>query len=233
MLKTFSLSYRLIGGLLLLCLPLSALAEQNVDPDINRQYVAPDAEHWRGIFERDGREVWDRRNDVVANLHLSPGAHVADIGAGSGFFTLLLAQAVGGSGKVFAVDIAANFVTAVQQRAKQQGFSNVVGVVNDQQGTGLDPDSIDLAFVSDTYHHFEYPAAMLASIHRALRKGGELVVIDFIREPGVSSPWVLRHVRAGEADVIGEIEASGFRLRERLDFMQTQYFLRFVKRAAQ
>jgi predicted methyltransferase len=69
--------------------------------------------------------------------------------------------------------------------------------------------------------------AMLASIHAALRPGGRLVIIDFIREPGFSSPWVLGHVRAGEAVVRAEIESAGFRVYDRPDFMQTQYFLRF------
>ena len=116
------------------------------------------------------------------------------------------------------------------QRARDRGMNNVVGVVNDQHGVRLSPDSVDLVFTSDTYHHFEYPRSMLRSIHEALRPGGELVVIDFKRIPGVSNPWVLRHVRAGEAEVAAEIQAAGFELVERLDFMQTQYFLRFRKK---
>ena len=71
---------------------------------------------------------------------------------------------------------------------------------------------------------------MLDSIHAALAPGGELVVIDFEREPGVSNPWVIRHVRAGAAQVTAEIEAAGFELVERRDFMRTQFFLRFRKR---
>jgi predicted methyltransferase len=106
----------------------------------------------------------------------------------------------------------------------------VVGVVNDPRHVRLPENSVDLVFISDTYHHFEYPRSTLRSIHRALRPGGEMVVIDFKRIPGFSNPWVLNHVRAGESVVTAEITAAGFELVERLDFMQTQYYLRFRKR---
>jgi len=212
----------------LLSAPL--LAEQNVNPGINRNYENPNVLQWRGVFERDGREVWDRRDDIIRHLGLRPGLKIADIGSGTGFFTALMAAAVGDSGRVYAVDIAPRFVEASVQRARDRGMNNVVGVVNDQHGVRLSPDSVDLAFTSDTYHHFEYPRSMLRSIHEALRPGGELVLIDFKRIPGVSNPWVLRHVRAGEAEVAAETQAAGFELVERLDFMQTQYFLRFRKK---
>ena len=206
------------------------LAEQNVNPGINRGYENPNVLQWRGVFERDGREVWDRRDDIMRHLGLRPGLKVADIGSGTGFFTELMAGEVGDAGRIYAVDIAPRFVEASVQRARDRGMNNVVGVVNDQHSVRLSPGSVDLVFTSDTYHHFEYPRSTLLSIHEALRPGGDLVVIDFKRIPGVSNPWVLRHVRAGEAEVVAEIQAAGFELVERLDFMQTQYFLRFRKK---
>ena len=203
------------------------VAEQNVNPGINQNYANPDVTQWRGVFERDGREVWDRREDIIRHLPLRAGTRVADIGAGTGFFTVLMADRIGRSGRIYAVDVAPNFVEATVRRARDMGLNNVVGVVNDQHSVRLTPSSVDLVFISDTYHHFEYPRSTLRSIHEALRPGGELIVIDFKRIPGVSSPWVLGHVRSGEAEVVAEIEGEGFRLIERLDFMQTQYFLRF------
>ena len=213
--------------LMLAVLAVPVHAEQNVSPGINHQYQDPSVTQWRGVFERDGREVWDRRDDIVRQLRLQPGQRVADVGAGSGFFSMMMAREVGPDGLVYAVDIAANFVDASVQRAQDVGLHNVRGVVNDQRGTGLPADSVDLVFISDTYHHFEYPQSMLHSIHAALRPGGELVVIDFRRVPGLSSPWVLGHVRGGEEQVIAEVEAAGFKLSERLGFMDSQYFLRF------
>jgi len=215
-------------ALALLAAPLGA--EQNASPGINRPYVDPDVAQWRGVFERDGREIWDRRDDIVHHLRLQPGQQIADVGAGTGFFSVMMAQEVGDAGRVYAVDIARNFVEASVQRARAQGLENVVGVVNDPYGIQLPPASVDLVFISDTYHHFEHPRSTLQSIHSALRAEGELVVIDFRRRPGLSSPWVLGHVRAGERQVVAEIEAAGFTLTERLDFMQTQYYLRFRRR---
>jgi predicted methyltransferase len=214
----------LIFGLLL---PSPLSAEQNVNPGINLNYRNPDVEQWRGIFERDGREVWDRRHEILQALRLEPGQLIADVGAGTGFFSLMMAQAVGQDGRVYVIDIAKNFVDATVRRAEQQGLQQVIGVVNDQQSIKLPPGSVDLVFISDTYHHFEYPISTLGSIHQALKPDGELVVIDFKRIPGQSHPWVLDHVRAGEQQVRREIEAAGFTLIERLDFMRGQYYLRF------
>lgn len=221
---------RLIPLLLLILLPVTAFAEQNVNPGINDHYQNPDVSQWRGVFERDGREVWDRRDDIIRVLDLQPGMAIADIGAGTGFFTMLMAREVGPMGKAYAVDIAPEFVKAIELRAKGRGIDNIVGIVNDQKSTRLPPQSVDLVFISDTYHHFEYPMTTLKSIHDALRPGGELVVIDFKRIPGFSSPWVMGHVRAGEEQVTTEIQSAGFELVQRPDFMQTQYFLRFRKR---
>lgn len=222
--------HSLIRLLLLALLAAPLGAEQNAYPGINRPYADPNVTQWRGVFERDGREIWDRRDDIIAQLRLQPGQRVADIGAGTGFFSALMAREVGADGRVYAVDIARSFVEASVQRAHEQGLEQVVGVVNDAHSVQLPPGSIDLAFISDTYHHFEYPKSTLRSIRDALAPGGGLVVIDFKRIPGVSSPWVLGHVRAGEPQVTAEIEAAGFELTERLDFMQTQYYLRFRKR---
>jgi ubiquinone/menaquinone biosynthesis C-methylase UbiE len=204
--------------------------EQSVRPGVNSAYDNANVARWRGVFERDGREVWDRRHDIVRAIRLRPGTAMADIGAGTGFFSLLFAEAVGPKGRVYAVDITRNFVESIRVRAKGLGLKQVTGLVNTAKSTLLPAHSVDVVFISDTYHHFEYPSSMLASIHAALRPNGEMVVVDFKRIPGLSHPWVLDHVRAGEDSVIQEIRAAGFELIERQDFMQTQYYLRFRKR---
>lgn len=216
-----------LGCLFFALLAPPLIAEQNVNPDINSHYKNPDVTRWQGVFERDGREIWDRRGDIIRHLRLQPGQAIADVGAGTGFFSLLMAREVGATGRVYAVDIAKNFVDASVQRAREQGLDNVIGVVNDQQSVHLAPASVDLVFISDTYHHFEYPQATLRSIHSALKPNGELVIIDFRRDASQSSSWVLDHVRADNQRVITEIETAGFELTEKLDFMQTQYYLRF------
>ena len=164
---------------------LSAGAEeQNVNPGINQYYQDTEYERWVNVFERPGREVYDKRHEIVKALELKPGMVVADIGAGTGLFTRLFAKQLGQSGKVYAVDISENFITNILHTAREQGLENIEGVVNDQKNTRLPADSVDLAFITDTYHHFEFPLTMLASIHQALRTGGILVIIDFRKQHG-------------------------------------------------
>lgn len=213
-------------GLALFSLATSA-REPSVRPGINAPFENPAVTQWIEAFEREGREIWDKRHEIVAALDLKPGMAVADIGAGTGFFVRLLAQAVGPDGRVYAVDIARNFVEAIEQRARQDGQDWIRGIVNPPDRSGLAEASVDLVFTSDTYHHFEYPQSMLASLHRAIRPGGSLVIVDFERIPGVSSPWIMGHVRAGKETVIREVETAGFHLEKEIPLLRQNYMLRF------
>ena len=204
-------------------------AEQNVNPGINQHYQNPDYGHWVSIFERPGREVYDQRDAIVAQLSLTPGMSVADVGAGTGLFSRLFARQVGASGKVYAVDISQTFVDNIQRTARQQGLNNVTGIVNTQQDSKLPPQSVDRVFVCDTYHHFEYPQSMLASIHQALKEKAQLVVIDFIKQPGHSSDWIMTHVRADKHTTIDEIQRAGFKLIAEPTLLHSNYFLVFEK----
>jgi predicted methyltransferase len=221
----------LAAGALLLSAPLvPARAEAPaVDPSINTHYHDTNVDRWRQIFESPGREIFDQRMRIVRASGVRPGMAVADVGAGTGLFTMLFARAVGPEGKVYAVDISPSFVEGIAARGREYRVDNVEAIVNDQRDTRLPPESVDLVFVSDTYHHFEYPQAMLDSIRQALRPGGELVVIDFHRIPGRSSPWVLSHVRLGREQAIEEISAAGFVLIGEERFLRENYFLRFRK----
>ena len=202
---------------------------QGASPEINEQYRNPDFRRWQGNLETEGREVYEKRLAIVEAVALKPGQSVADVGAGTGLFTRLFAARVGLQGRVYAVDIARSFVEGNLERARAAGLKNVTGIVSTQTDTRLEPASVDVAFVCDAYHHFEDPAAMLASIRRALRPGGTLVVIDFERIPGVSPGWILKHVRGGKDDFRREIEAAGFRFTEEAKLMRENYFLRFTR----
>jgi ubiquinone/menaquinone biosynthesis C-methylase UbiE len=107
----------------------------------------------------------------------------------------------------------------------------VTAVLGREDSITVPKESIDVAFVCDVYHHFEFPQASLASIYRALRPGGTFVVIDFERIPGTTSQWLLDHVRAGKEVVTKEIQAARFQLLEEvaLDGLKENYFLRFTK----
>jgi ubiquinone/menaquinone biosynthesis C-methylase UbiE len=211
---------------------LSARAqEKSVRPDINKPFQNPDVKAYLEKFEVESREIYTHRKDIVAACKLKPGTVIADIGAGTGLFTLLFAPRGGAAGRVYAVDIAPRFLEHVDAQARQRGLANITTVHCGERSVDLPDASIDVAFVCDTYHHFEYPRSTLASLRAALRPGGQLVVVDFVREPGVSSEWILGHVRAGQQLVTQEIEAAGFRLerQESTPFLRENYCLRFVR----
>ncbi len=202
-------------------------AQPQVDPSINARYQEPDFDSWVRIFESPGREVYDKREAIMQATGVKAGQTVADIGAGTGLFTLIFAEEVGPNGRVYAVDISRSFIRNIERRALERGFGNVEGIVNDHRSVKLTGQTVDVAFISDTYHHFEYPREIVSSVHRALRPDGTLVVIDF-RKQGVDG-WVQGHVRATKSTVAEEIESLGFELVEDRDLMEKNYFLRFRK----
>lgn len=233
LLKPWPAGRLLLLASLLLIPALLVAREQSVSPGINRQYENPVWQQWVYAFESPGREVYAKREAIVAATGVRPGMVVADIGAGTGLFTRLFSPRVGQDGRVYAVDISRTFIDNILRSCRAQGLGNVQGIVNTPTDVGLPAGSIDLAFISDTYHHFEYPASMLATIHRALRDSGRLIVIDFLRQPGSSTPWVMQHVRAGRDTVIEEIQAAGFRFVADRPVLTSNYFLEFEKRDAE
>lgn len=200
--------------------------------DANAEFLRTDldVEQWTERFEKQGREVFDKRREIVAATGVRRGQSVADIGAGTGLFTMLFAEAVGPEGAVWAVDIAPRFVAHIEKRAFDAGARNVHAVLAGERSIDLAPASIDVAFVCDTYHHFPSPQSSLASIRQALRPGGELVVVDFKRVAGQSDAWVLEHVRAGQEQVTAEIEAAGFARVADVPLLRDSYLLRFRRR---
>jgi ubiquinone/menaquinone biosynthesis C-methylase UbiE len=225
---------RPVIGFLLFALAACAVAaqEKSVKPGINDPFKDPDVKGFQGKFEGESREVFAKRAEIVAACKLKPGMVVADVGAGTGLFTRLLAKEVGPDGQVYAVDIAPKFLEHVQETSRQAGLRNVTPVLCNQDSVDLPPDSVDLAFVCDTYHHFEFPERTLASLHRAVKPGGRLVVIDFVRIPGKSSDWVLNHVRAGQEVVEKEIAAAGFeKAGEVKGLLKENYLVTFTRPA--
>lgn len=190
---------------LLLCFNITlAREEPSIRPGVNRHYENPDWQRWVNTFEHSGREVYDKRHAIVAASAAQPGMAVADIGAGTGLFTRLFAATVAPGGTIYAIDISSTFIDNILRTCREQGLMNVKGIVNTPVDVGLPADSIDLAFITDTYHHFEYPQQTLAAIRQALRRDGRVIIIDFRRDPRISSNWVMGHVRGNRAQVIEE-----------------------------
>ncbi|MFQ5767511.1 MAG: class I SAM-dependent methyltransferase [Acidobacteriota bacterium] len=203
--------------------------EKSVNPGINERFENPDVDLWLKRFESDDRDVYRNREKIVAEIHLEPGMDVADIGAGTGFFTVLFAQRIGPKGTAYAVDIARSFVDHVMKTAGKLELKNIKGIVNPPDATGLPEDSIDVAFICDTYHHFEYPAKMLKSVRKSLRPEGILVIIDFDRIEGVTREFILDMVRADRETFKMEIRHAGFDLISEASLSDEQYILKFRK----
>lgn len=182
-------------------------------------------------FEGESRAVYAQRHAITNALDLAPGDQVADIGAGTGFFSRLLADAVGRTGRVYAVEISPRFLEHLRGVREERGDGTIAVVEGTTTSVSLPKDSVDLAFICDVYHHFEDPEASLASLHEAIRPGGSLVLIEFHRIKGVTNDFIYEHVRAGREVFQAEIEAAGFRLTKEieLDGLDDNYVLRFER----
>lgn len=208
-----------------------ASVEESVRPGINDRFLAKDldVDEFVNVFEGESREIFRGSPEIVRRLGIKSGMAVADIGAGTGLFLPLFVAESGDAGKVYAVEIAPNFIAHLERRKDREGLETVSVVEGKERSVELGAASIDLAFVCDTYHHFEYPKSTLASLKRAIRPGGSLIIIDFERNEGTSSEWVMEHVRAGKEVFRAEIEAAGFEFVEEIaiDKLEENYVLRF------
>ena len=216
-------------------IPASIAQDSSVKPGINDSFQDPNVDKFVARFEIESREVYKHRRDVVEACRLKPGVTVADIGAGTGLFTRLFAKEVGRKGKVVAVDIAEPFLEHIRKTVRAEKLHNVTTVRCDQKSTRLPAASVDVAFVCDTYHHFEFPSKTLASLMSAIRPGGELIVIDFYRRKEISRPFIMKHVRADKDVFVREIIEAGF---EPIDdepapkFLRENYLVRFRRPCA-
>lgn len=208
----------------------------NLPSGINDSFLDPNmkVEDFIKRFEIESREVFACRAQILEAIQLKPGMSVADIGSGTGLYIRPLSQSVGAEGKVFAIDIAPKFVKHLRERAKEEKLANVEVVLCSDRDVNLKPNSIDRAFICDVYHHFEYPESSLKSIHRAMRAGGKLILVDFHREPAVSperKQWLQGHIRAPLETFKQEVVAAGFKFDEQvaIDGFSENYLLRFSK----
>jgi len=202
----------------------AAIAHPQVAEKANSHYQTREGRgnvaRWLSAADRDKRQ---RPHELVAAMAVKPGMTVADLGTGIGYMLPFLSRAVGPSGHVIAQDIFPDFLEQAKRKAEGEKLGNVSFV----QGTDRDPKlperSADVVLALDAYHHFDYPAEMLAGIARSLRDGGRFVVVDFYKSK-FDNP---EHIRLEEPDVIKEIEANGFRLAERRTHADQQYVLVF------
>ena len=184
--------------------------------------MGPEGARW---LERPEREAEEAPTKAVAALNLQPGQIVADIGAGSGYYTMLLSSAVGPRGRVYATDIQPEMLALIKKRIGEKGVSNVEPVRGTATESGLPDGIIDLALMVDVYHELAQPQAFLQSVKRAMAPGGRLVLIEFRKE----SPWVpiREEHKMSIQDARMELEAEGYRFDRVIDVLPWQHILVF------
>lgn len=178
-------------------------------------------------LERPTRTHEEMPDEVVENMNLKPTDVVADIGAGSGYFTFRIAAKVP-QGKVLAVDIQPEMLAMVEARRLTENLGNVEGVLGDLQSTNLPADSVDVAFLVDAYHEFSHPREMMQSIFTALKPGGRLILVEYRGEDD-SVPIRPLH-KMTQAQVKLEMDVFDLEFEETLDFLPWQHMLIFSKR---
>jgi ubiquinone/menaquinone biosynthesis C-methylase UbiE len=156
-----------------------------------------------GWLDRPEREKEEQPAKLLPLLKLKPGDSVADVGAGSGFYTFKLADLVGEKGKVYATDIQKEMLTIIAQRAKAKKIDNIVRVLGTVKDPKLPADSLDMILLVDVYHEFSFPYEMTVGMVKALKKGGRLVFVEYrLEDPDV--PIKLVH-KMSEKQVIKEM----------------------------
>jgi precorrin-6B methylase 2 len=135
--------------------------------------------HGAEWLERPERMKEERPDLVLAALEIQPGMTVADLGAGTGYYSWRMSQRVGASGTVYAVDIQPEMLKILEQQMSRRGAANVRVTLGTTTDPGLPPGALDLVFMADVYHEFEYPYEMLAAVVRALKPGGRIVFVEF------------------------------------------------------
>ena len=180
-----------------------------------------------GLLEAPDRDRWQRPDRIMDILGIADASRVADVGAGSGWFTIRLARRVGPQGIVFAEDVQQEMLNAISRRVQREGLANVRPVL----GRGADPrlpeGSLDAVLIVDAYHEIEDRVTLLANVARALKPQGRIGVIDFRAEGGGPGPDL--DERVAPELVIADAQRAGLRVVGNETFLPYQYFLVFAK----
>jgi predicted methyltransferase len=195
--------------------------------DATSRHDFADVRYWSSVFDDPARDAWQKPKELVAALEIRPGSTVADLGAGTGYFSRRLADAVGPEGTVLAVETEPNLVAYLRERAGHEKTPNVVPLLASPSDPRLPLVGVDLILVVDTYHHLDARRTYLPALHRFLRPGGRVAIVDWQkRDLPVGPP--MDHKLPRE-QVLDEMQASGFRLAAEHTMLPYQYFLVFAQ----
>ena len=177
-------------------------------------------------LDRDTRQEEENSSRTIENMHLQPHTVVADVGAGTGFYTFQLAPKVP-KGKVYAVEVQDRFIKSLETRRDKEKATHVTVVKGDSMQVNLPAQAIDIALMVDVYHELAYPKEILKSIHKALKPDGKLLLLEYKAEDPDVRIRALHKMTAGQ--IKKELEANGFRLQRHESFLPIQHFMLFEK----
>jgi predicted methyltransferase len=186
-------------------------------------------ERWQRVFDDPARDAWQKPRELVAALDLRPGMWVADLGAGTGYFSRWLDAAVRPGGVVFAVDTEPNLVAHLRTRSEQEKTSAVVPVLASFDDPRLPPRALDLVLIVDTYHHIDDRLTYLRRLATTLKPSGRVAIVDWQKHPLPIGPPA-EHKLARE-QVLTEMVAAGYRLVDEPKILAHQYVLVFGRNA--
>ena len=210
-----------------LILPVTVLAQDAAKRDQQQMHqLHSDPKSYIGALEDPKRDAYQKPHEVLTALNLKPGEVIADIGAGTGYFTFRLAHFLGDKGKVYAVDVSPDMVRHVNRRIRENKASNVVTILADPDDPLLPDRSVNRFFICDVWHHIENQTKYLSLMKKMLKPGGEIVIIDFHKKELPFGPPL--QMKIAREDVIKQLEANGFRLSKEHTFLPYQYFLVFA-----
>jgi ubiquinone/menaquinone biosynthesis C-methylase UbiE len=181
-----------------------------------------------GLLDAPDRDQWQRPDQIMDALGIAEGSVVADVGAGSGWFTIRLARRVGPQGVVYAQDVQPEMLNAIARRVQREELRNVRTVLGDDREPRLPASALDVVLLVDAYHEMEARASILAGIARSLKPQGRVGVVDFKLDGLGPGPDLEERVSPDE--VTKEAERAGLRLVRSESFLPFQYFLIFARR---
>jgi ubiquinone/menaquinone biosynthesis C-methylase UbiE len=193
--------------------------------DATMHHSFDDVQKWIDRFDDPKRNEWQKPDTVLAVITVESGDRIADIGAGTGYFTIPLARAVGAEGMVYGVDIESSMVKYLGERAKKEGLAQIKAVLTRPDAPGIDSSSVDLVFICDTWHHIDDRLVYLEKLKQALRPGGRVAIVDF-KEGDLPVGPPAGH-KLTDQDVIAEFAAVGMKLLTHSDDLPYQYILIF------
>jgi ubiquinone/menaquinone biosynthesis C-methylase UbiE len=194
--------------------------------DATARHSFENVAHWQSVFDDPKRDTWQKPAELVRVLGIEPGMVVADLGAGTGYFSRYLSAVVGERGTVFAVDPEPNLVAHLRARAEQEHTVNVVPVLASFNNPRLPAQGVDLVLIVDTFHHIDDRLTYFRHLQRALTPRGRVAIVDFKKEPLPVGPPP-EHKLARD-QVIDEMQSAGYAFAAESQVLPYQYVLIFT-----